>query len=244
MEILGIDIGGTGIKGAIVNTKKGILLTERYRVLTPNPATPEAISKIIYDFTKHFQWEGPIGCGFPSVVQKNIVKTATNIDKSWVNINLSELISSVTKCKTKVINDADAAGIAEMKFGSGKGNKGVVLIITVGTGIGTAIFVNGKLVPNIELGQIILNKEIAEKYISGKIKKDQNLSWKKWAFRFNEYIEYIEKLIYPDMIIIGGGLSKKSDNFIEYISANAKVEIAKLKNNAGIIGAALFAENK
>ena len=244
MEILGIDIGGTGIKGAIVNTQKGTLITERYRVLTPNPATPEAVSKIIYNFTKHFQWNGPIGCGFPSVVQKDIVKTASNIDKSWVNINLAELISRVTSCKTKVINDADAAGIAEMKFGSGKGNKDVVIMITVGTGIGSAIFTNGKLFPNTEFGQIIFRGDIAEKYISGKIKKDQNLSWKKWSFRFNEYIEYIEKLIYPDMIIIGGGLCKKSEKFIEYISANSKIEIAQLRNNAGIIGAAMYAETK
>ena len=242
MEILGIDVGGTGIKAAIVDTVKGKLLTERLRILTPAPATPEAISKVVFDITRHFKWDGIIGCGFPSVVRSDVVKTAVNVHKSWVNINLSKLIENTTKCKTKVINDADAAGLAEMKFGAGKNHQGVVMIITVGTGLGTALFTQGKLLPNTEFGQLIINDDIAENYISAKVKEEFDLSWKCWAMRFNKYIAVVENLFYPDLIIIGGGISKKPDKFITRISASADIKIAEFKNNAGIIGAALFAE--
>ena len=242
MKILGIDIGGTGIKGAIVDTSTGKLLTERYRIPTPIPATPKAISKVVNDIVMHFNWKGVIGCGFPSVVQNNIVKTAINIDKSWIDINLTKLIKKTTKCKTYVINDADAAGLAEMKFGVGRNNNSVVLIITVGTGIGTALFTKGKILPNSELGQIIFKNGTAESYISARVKNEKKLSWASWANRFNKYLIYIEMLFNPDLIIIGGGISKSSDKYVKLISAKAKIKIAKFNNSAGIIGAAIFAE--
>jgi polyphosphate glucokinase len=243
MEILGIDVGGTGIKGAITDTSKGILLSERHRILTPLPATPDSIANVINQLVSHFNWTGTIGCGFPSVVRNNVVQTAVNIDKSWVNINLAELISERTRCNVKVLNDADAAGIAEMKFGAGKDNKGVVLIITVGTGIGTSLFTNGVLLPNSEFGQVIFKESIAENYISAKVKEEQDIKWKFWVLRFNEYLAYIEKLFYPDLIIIGGGICKKQEKFFDKIVSDAEIKIAEFKNEAGIIGAAIFAEN-
>jgi polyphosphate glucokinase len=241
-EILGIDIGGSGIKGAIVNTKTGEMLTPRFRLVTPVPATPGSVVEVINEIVRHFEWKGALGAGYPGVVQNGIVKTAANVDSMWIDTRIEDLISKLTGCHATVLNDADAAGLAEMKFGSGKGHKGVVLLITVGTGLGTVMFSAGKLVPNIEMGHIILKGEDAEKYASDAARQNLNLSWDQWADRFNEYLARMEALLWPDLIIIGGGVSKNEELIRDRIKAKAKVVPAELHNNAGIIGAALAAK--
>jgi polyphosphate glucokinase len=242
-KIMGIDVGGSGIKGAIINTKTGELLTDRYRIPTPSQGKPDQIADVIKQIVEHFKWSGAVGVGFPAVVQNGVAKTAANIDKSFIGTNIENLISTKTNCAVKVINDADAAGQAEMKFGAGKDNKGVVILITVGTGIGTVIFTKGKLLPNTELGHIYLNRDReAELYASDATRQKYDLSWKDWAQRFDEYLNYLEKLFWPDLFIIGGGISKNEAKFQQYITVQTKVVPAQLLNYAGIIGAALAAK--
>jgi len=241
-KILGIDIGGSGVKGAIVDTKKGELLTERYRIPTPQPATPEAIAEVVGKIAKHFKWEGPIGAGFPGVIQHGIARTAANLDKSWIDKDLNKLFSNATGCKVHVVNDADAAGMAELKFGAGNGKKGTLLLVTVGTGLGTVIFSNGKLVPNLEMGHILLHGADAELYATDAARKKDKLDWDTWAKRFNEYLLRMEELVWPDRIIIGGGASKKGDKFFHHFTTKAKVVPAKLMNEAGIVGAAMVSK--
>jgi len=248
-KVLGIDIGGSGIKGAIVHTKKGKLLTERYRIPTPGKSTPENVAKVIKQIADHFNWEGPIGCGFPAVVQHGVARSAANIDDSWIGVNINELVTKETGCPTMAINDADAAGMAEMKFGAGKSHKGVVFLVTVGTGLGTVFFTRGKLLPNTELGHVLLNEQTAEEYASDAVRKRLDLTWEEWAVRFNEYLLYIEKLFSPDLFIIGGGASKKDDKYIDQFTVQAPIIPAKLLNQAGIVGAAraariFFKENE
>lgn len=242
MKVLGIDIGGTGIKGAVVDTVRGELVTERYRLDTPSPATPKAVVKKVVELVEHFGWEGPIGCGFPAAVKHDVVMTASNIDKSWIGINAAKKIKKKTGCPTHLINDVDAAGFAEMTFGAGKGNNGTVLVVAAGTGIGTALFTNGELVPNTELGHLPLHGDSAERYASNAVRKAEELSWEEWADRFNEYWELIEFLLWPDLIIFGGGVSKKSDEFIHLFNVKSNIVPAKMLNNAGIIGAAVGAK--
>ena len=239
MQILGVDIGGSGIKGAIVDVKNGLMLTERHRIETPQPATIEGIAKTLVDLVNHFNWKGKIGCGFPSVVINGCVKTAANIDKKWINIDAQKVFSEATKCEVTLVNDADAAGIAEVQFGIGKGMKGVVLLLTFGTGIGSALFTDGKLVPNTEFGHVLFHGDIAEKYVAASIRKNQELSWETWGKRLNEYLLHMEKITNPELIIIGGGISKKFEKYSQFISLKTKVVNATLFNNAGIIGAAL-----
>lgn len=242
MNILGIDVGGSGIKGAIVNTENGVLLTERLRLKTPQPALPDNVGKTIRTIVKNLQWEGPIGVGFPAAIQNGIVRTATNIDSSWIGANADKIFSETTKNPTITLNDADAAGLAEMNFGAGQNNKGVVILITVGTGIGTVIFSNGGLLPNTELGHIYLkNGLIAENYASDAVRKNEALKWKKWGQRFNQYLQTLEDLFWPNLFILGGGASKKFDKFSEVLSIRTKIVPAQLLNNAGIIGAAMAA---
>jgi len=241
-KILGIDIGGSGVKGAIVDTKKGKLITERYRIPTPQPATPEAVAEVVSKITKHFKWEGPIGAGFPGVIQQGIARTAANVDKSWIDVDLNNLFAKATGCKVHVVNDADAAGMAEVKFGAGNGKKGTLLLITVGTGLGTVIFSNGKLVPNLEMGHILLHGADAELYATDAARKNEKLDWDTWAKRFNEYLLRMEELVWPDRIIIGGGASKKGDKFFHHFTTKAKVVPAKLMNEAGIVGAAMVSK--
>jgi polyphosphate glucokinase len=243
-KILGIDIGGSGIKGAIINTKTGEMLTPRFRIETPSPATPVSVAGVIHQIVKHFEWKGPLGAGYPGVVQKGIVKTAANVDSAWINTNIELLITRVTGCPSAVVNDADAAGLAEMKFGAGVGHKGVVLLLTVGTGIGVVMFSGGKLVPNLELGHIMLRGGDAEKYASDAARQRDHLSWEEWAVRFTEYLARMEDLLWPDLIIIGGGASKKEEFILKHVHARAKLVTAKMHNNAGIIGAAIAAKKK
>ncbi len=240
-KILGIDFGGSGIKGAIVNTKKGTLKSKRYRIPTPDPASPEAVGEVIGRIVEHFDWKGPVGVGYPGVVQNGIARTAANIDKGFLNLNINRSFSRMTGCPVYVMNDADAAGLAEMKFGAGKGFKGVTSLVTVGTGLGTVMFAGGKLVPNLELGHIILKGDDAEKYASDAARKNEDLTWETWALRFNEYLGRLEDLTWPDLIIIGGGASKKDDKFFQFLNTRARVVPAELLNEAGIIGAALAA---
>jgi polyphosphate glucokinase len=241
-KILGIDIGGSGVKGAIVDTTKGKLLTKRYRIPTPQPATPEAVAEVIKQITDHFEWKGPIGVGFPGVIQHGVARTAANVDKTWIDKNLNELFSKATGCVVHVVNDADAAGMAEVKFGVGMGKKGTLMLITVGTGLGTVIFTDGKLVPNLEFGHLLLHGADAELYASDAARSNNKLDWATWAGRFNEYLLRIEELVWPDLIIIGGGASKHEEKFFPHLTTKAKVVSAKLMNEAGIVGAAMVSK--
>jgi len=243
MEILGIDIGGSGIKGAPVFTETGILLAPRHRIPTPQPAKPRPVANIVMEVTDHFNWQRPVGCGFPAAIRGGVALTAANIHKKWVGFNVAELFSKTTGCPVCVINDADAAGLAEMEFGTGKGRSGVVIIVTIGTGLGTALFTDGKLLPNAELGHIEINGKDAELHASDAARKRDKLSWKVWAKRFNKYLLMLEKLLWPDLFILGGGVSKKYDQFLPYLTVEAEVLPAKFLNNAGIVGAALAAQS-
>jgi len=243
MEVLGIDIGGSGVKGALVNTNTGELLTKRYRIPTPTPATPKAVAETIKTVVDYFAWKGKIGCGFPAIIQNGVARSAANIDNSFIGTDIVQLFSDQTGCQIHVLNDADAAGYAEMKFGAGRNSRGVVVIITVGTGIGTAVFTNGILLPNTEFGHLILdNQATAEVYASDATRKRDALSWKGWAKRFDKYLAYLEFLLSPNLIIIGGGVSKKMDKFLKYLNRRAEVVPGQLLNQAGIIGAALAVE--
>lgn len=241
MQILGIDVGGSGIKGAIVNTETGELVTERHRIPTPQPATPENIGETVKKLVDHFNYTGKIGVGFPAVVQNGVVLTAANIDELWIGLPINEFLSQKTACKVFALNDADAAGYAEVKFGAGKNFAGKILLLTIGTGIGTALFLNGQLFTNTELGHLFYKNSTIEKYAADAVRKNEELSWKKWGKRFNNVLAYFENLLYPDMFIIGGGVSKKMDKFQEYLEIKTPIKTAELLNEAGIIGAALFA---
>ena len=239
MKVLGVDIGGSGVKGAPVSTKRGVMLDERFRIPTPEGAEPEDVAEVVKQVAKHFKWKGPIGCGFPAVIQHGVARTAANVSNNWIGTDAARLFSDATNCPVKVVNDADAAGLAEMKFGAGKGLDGLVFIITIGTGLGTALFTDGVLVPNTELGHIELDCFDAESRASDAARKRDELSWEEWAQRFDHYLNAIEALFWPDLFILGGGASKKIDRFFEHLTVKAKVVPAKLKNEAGIIGAAL-----
>jgi len=241
MQVLGIDIGGTGIKGAPVEVESGKLAAERYRVPTPDSAKPKPIARVIKEIAAHFNWQGAVGCGFPAVVRHGVVFTAANIHKSWIGVNVEALFSEATGCPVRVLNDADAAGLAEMTFGAGKGQDGLVLLVTIGTGLGTVLFSNGVLVPNLELGHIEIDGLDAEIKASDAARKREKLSWKQWAKRFNRYLVTLEKLLWPDLIILGGGVIKKFDEFAPYLEVQARVLPAQLLNDAGMVGAALAA---
>jgi polyphosphate glucokinase len=240
MQVLGVDIGGSGIKGAPVDVKKGVLLGKRFRIPTPSSRKPKAIAETVGEVVDQFKWNGVVGCGFPAAIQQGVALTAANVDKSWIGTDAARLISQTTKCKTYIVNDADAAGVAEMRFGAGRKSTGVVLMITVGTGLGTALFTDGRLVPNCELGHIILHGKDAEQFASDAARQRKKLSWKTWGRRFDEYLNRLESLFWPDMMIIGGGASKKFDNYAGLLTVKAKVVPAQMLNDAGIIGAAIF----
>lgn len=244
MQILGIDIGGSGIKGALVDTQTGKMLAERYRLLTPKSAKPAPMAKTVSKLVTHFEWTGPVGCGFPAVVRNGKVYTAANIHASWIGADVENLFTEATGCPTIVVNDADAAGLAEMSFGAGRGHKGVVLLVTIGTGLGTVLFTNGELLPNSELGHIEIDCEDAELKASDAARKRDQISWKKWARRFDKYLTSLERLIWPDLIILGGGAVKNFADFSPYLTVNAQVVVAQFMNEAGIVGAALAVERK
>jgi polyphosphate glucokinase len=239
MQVLGIDIGGSGIKGAPVDIEKGEMLTERYRIPTPQPAKPKAVAQTVAEIARFYEWDGPIGCGFPAVVQHGVTRTAANVSNKWIGTDAATLFSETTGCAVKVINDADAAGLAEMAFGAGQGRMGVVLVVTIGTGLGTSLFTDGVLLPNTELGHIEIDCEDAELMASDAARTRDDLSWKKWGKNLNIYLTSLEALVWPDLIILGGGVSKKHKKFTPHLTVQAEVVIAESFNEAGIIGAAL-----
>jgi predicted NBD/HSP70 family sugar kinase len=237
MNVLGIDIGGSGIKGAPVDTEAGELVQERLRIATPQPAKPDGVAEVVRQIVKHFDWDGPVGITFPGVVVDGVVMTAANVHHSWIGVDAAELFGGAT-----VLNDADAAGIAEMRLGAGRGRRGTVVLLTLGTGIGSALFTDGVLVPNTEFGHIQIHGKDAEIRASAKAREEHDLSWDKWAKRLGEYLGHLEALISPSLIIVGGGVSKRSEHFVPLIEGvRAEIVPARLVNNAGIVGAAMAA---
>jgi polyphosphate glucokinase len=241
MQALGIDIGGSGIKGAIVNVENGELMSERIRIPTPQPSTPNAVGDTVAELVKQLQWDGVIGCTFPAIMKKGVAHSAANVDSSWIGTNAETLIAEKTGQKVRVVNDADAAGIAEIHHGAGVGVEGVVIMLTFGTGIGSAMFLDGKLLPNSEMGHLELRGKPAEHRASDRVREEEELSWKKWAKRVSEYMGYVEFLFSPDLFIIGGGASKKFELFAPYLEIKTRFVPATLKNEAGIVGAAMAA---
>jgi polyphosphate glucokinase len=241
MNVFGIDVGGSGIKGAPVDADTGELLAERVRVKTPHPATSQAILETAVEVVRQSGWDGPVGCGFPAVIKGGVVQTAANIDKSAIGFDMQGRLEQELGNPVRVINDADAAGLAEMRWGAGREEDGVVLMLTLGTGIGTSVFVGGRLLPNTELGHIEIRGEDAEHRASDSARKHDDLSWKKYAGRLDEYLHKIEDLLWPDLIVIGGGISKKSEKFFPHLTARTPIVRAQMLNEAGIAGAALAA---
>ncbi len=241
MEVLGIDIGGTGIKGAIVDTRTGELVTERFRLDTPNPALPKDVSLIIKKIVDHFNWKGRAGSGFPTPLAHGKSQSGGNLHESWKGVHVDKLFQKEAGIEFTVINDADAAAEAEMHFGAGKGKLGLVAVITLGTGIGSGLFFNGNLIPNTELGHVTYKNEPFEKYAADSIRKKEELSYSKWGKRLNKYFQHIELILSPDLFIVGGGASKKLNKFIDEIKISTPIIPAENKNEAGIIGAAMAA---
>ncbi|MGW0692012.1 polyphosphate--glucose phosphotransferase [Streptomyces sp. NPDC002738] len=245
MQIFGVDIGGSGIKGAPVDLDRGDLAQERHKVLTPQPATPKDVADSVAEVVGHFDWSGPVGITFPGVVTGGVTRTAANVDKSWIDHDARTLLGEKLGLPVTVLNDADAAGIAEMTFGAGRGRKGTVIMLTLGTGIGSAVFIDGQLVPNTELGHLELGGHEAEKHASTKAKEDEELSWHHWAHRVQKYLTHLEMLFTPELFIIGGGVSRKADKFLPLIEhVRAEMVPAELQNNAGIVGAAMAAAGR
>ncbi|MGW7575290.1 polyphosphate--glucose phosphotransferase [Streptomyces sp. NPDC054765] len=247
MKVFGVDIGGSGIKGAPVDLERGALTEERHKVLTPHPATPDAVADGVKQVVDHFGWSGPVGATFPGVVTNGTTRTAANVDKGWIGLDAAALLTSRLGGESggspvTVLNDADAAGLAEMRFGAGRGRTGTVIVLTFGTGIGSALFTDGRLVPNSELGHLELHGHDAEKRSSTKAKEDEALSWQHWAHRVQKYLTHVEMLFSPELFVIGGGVSRKAEKFLPLIEdISAEIVPAQLQNNAGIVGAAMAA---
>ncbi|MCL4139245.1 UNVERIFIED_CONTAM: hypothetical protein GTU68_025443 [Idotea baltica] len=245
MEILGIDVGGTGIKGAIVNIETGELVTERFRIPTPKGAKPGDMADVVAQIVEHFNWKGEVGCGFPAIINHGQVLTATNIHDSWKNVHADELFTKRTGLEFHIVNDADAAGLAAMTFGAGKDKKGTVIMITIGTGLGSGMFYDGTLIPNIELGTAPFRKNLNfEQYAADSVRKREELSYKKWGKRFNEFLNFVKFLASPDLIILGGGASKKIDRFKDQLDIDIPVVASQFENEAGIVGAAIASKRK
>ena len=245
MKALGIDIGGSGIKAAIVNTKTGELISERHRIPTPKPATPEAVAKTVKEMIDHFKWEKEVGCSFPTTIVNGKCIHSGNLSKKWLNVKVDKLFKKECNLPFFVSNDADLAGVAEVSLGAGKDKKGVIIVITIGTGIGSGLFYNGRLIPNLEIGKMLhTDGKIIEFYTADSIRKKEDLSLKQWAMRFDELLEYARVVFSPSLIILGGGISKRYDEFKKYLETDVKVKVAHFKNNAGIIGAAMYASKQ
>lgn len=246
--ILGIDVGATGIKGGLVDVRYGKLLTERHRFDTPQPATPKAMAATVQKLVDYFDYDGVVGIGFPAIVRRGVAASASNIDKSWIGTDICKTFEKKTGLQFYALNDADAAGVASMKFGAGKkyAKEGTVMMVTIGTGLGGALFVNGELMPNLEIGQIYLRnmKIVAEKYISNKIRKENDLDWDQFGRRFNEFLHHADFVFNPDLIVLGGGASKSFAFYEKHLKTHAKVQASVLKNTAGTIGAAVYAWEK
>jgi polyphosphate glucokinase len=244
MHILGIDVGGSGIKGAPVDTKTGELVADRIRIKTPDRAEPQPVGEVVAQIASSFDWKGQIGIGFPAPIKSGVAMMAANVSEEWVGTNADELFTKITGCACTMINDADAAGLAEMSFGAGRGRAGTVIMVTLGTGIGSAIFYRGKLLPNTEFGHIEIEGHEAEARASDAARQREDLSWKKYAKRLNRYLTTMEKLFWPDLFIVGGGISKEHEKFLPLLTIDVPVVPAQLLNEAGIIGAALAAQRE
>jgi polyphosphate glucokinase len=239
MTVLGIDIGGSGIKGAPVDIEAGALTDERFRLETPRPATPERVLPVLAEVAGHWKHKDAVGVTFPGIVRAGVIGSAANLHSDWLGVDAGALFTEHLGRAVTVLNDADAAGVAEVSFGAGRNVRGVVLLITLGTGIGSALFVDGTLVPNTELGHLELHGEDAELHASDRIREEKDLSWEKWAAQVQDYFQHVERLISPDLIVLGGGVSKKADRFLPYVRIGTPIVPAVLQNNAGIVGAAM-----
>lgn len=246
MEIVGVDIGGSGIKAGLIDTEQGLLLGERVRTGTPRPATPEAIAATVAEVLADCGGDGVgvVGVGFPAAQRDGVALTACNIEPSFIGTDLTRLFAESCGRPVAVINDADAAGLAEVRFGAARDRRGVVLVITVGTGLGSALCVDGKVVFNSELGQLELHGDLAERYASDAVRKREELSWKRWGARFDEYLHALEGLLHPELIVVGGGAAKKWDRYAAAFTVRTEVVPAALGNLAGIVGAALHARSQ
>ena len=245
MKVLGMDIGGSGIKAAIVDTKSGELISERYRIATPKPATPDAIAKVVQEIVEHFNWKKAIGCSFPTTIIDGKCIHSGNLSPLWKNIQVDDFFKTSCNIPFYVSNDADLAGIAEVNLGAGKGKKGLVIVVTIGTGIGSGLFYNGKLIPNLEIGKLLhVDGKIIEFFCADSIRKKEELTLQEWALRFDVLLQYIKTIFSPNLVVLGGGISKKYDKFKQHLSTDIKIKVAKFKNNAGIIGAAMYANKK
>ena len=241
MQVLGIDIGGSGIKGAVVDVVSGDLVSEHLTLETPHLAEPEEVLEVVEQLVQKFNWQGVIGCGFPAVIDDGHARTAANIDHRWIGFDVASELTSVTGCRCAVINDADAAGLAEMRFGAGLENAGTVLVLTLGTGIGSALFHGGELFPNLELGALPYEGSPIERYASAAVRSEQNLDWAQWAERLNLFFTHVESILTAGLIIVGGGVSRNHDKFLPLLETQAELAPAHFLNQAGIIGAACYA---
>jgi polyphosphate glucokinase len=239
-ELVGVDVGGSGVKAAVVDLNTG-QATGRIRVPTPQPPTPDAIAAAVADLVKQLPGSGAIGCTMPAVVESGIVRTATNIDKSWIGVNAATVVSRAADRPCVVLNDADAAGIAEARFGAARAHRGLVLMVTIGTGVGTALINDGVLIANSELGHIFVEDHLVDTWVSDATRDAETLSWKKWTQRLDSYLVQLHEIIWPELIVIGGGIVKHADKFLDRVDPGCEVRIAELGNLAGIIGAALAA---
>jgi polyphosphate glucokinase len=242
--VFGIDIGGTGIKGAIVDTTTGLLTTPRVRVATPKQSTPHNVAAVVRDLVTNAGWQGRVGAAFPAIIKGGVAKSAANVDPSWIGTNVDGVFSEVLGLDVSVLNDADAAGLAEVRFGAAKGVNGLVILLTFGTGIGSGMFVDGKLVPNTELGHLELDGHDAEDRAAASVKDSEDLSYKQWSKRVQRYMAHVEALFSPDLFIVGGGVSKDADRWVPLLDLATEVRPALLLNNAGIVGAAIAASER
>jgi polyphosphate glucokinase len=240
-QAFGIDIGGSGIKGALVDTTTGALLTSRVRYATPSPSTPDLVAEIVARIVSEAGWDGVIGATFPAVIKHGVALSAANVDPSWIGTDVDAVFTKATTGDVIVLNDADAAGIAEARFGAAKGVSGVVIMLTFGTGIGSALLVDGKLVPNTELGHLELDGYDAETRAAASVREKSGMSFKKWAQRVQRYLSHVERLFSPDLFVVGGGVSKEAPKWVPLLTLTAPVKPAQLLNNAGIVGAAVAA---
>lgn len=238
----GIDIGGTGMKAAPVDLTTGELAGDRYRIDTPQPAVPGAMADVVTELVEHFGWTGPVGVAFPTVVRHGIVHSAANISSEWIGVDVDALFTEASGCEVSVLNDADAAGLAEMRYGAGRGRTGVVIVLTFGTGIGSGFFVDGVLAPNSELGHLEVDGMVGERRAAASARSRDDLSWSEWAERVQRYLTEVVKLFSPELIIVGGGASKKPDKWVPLLDIDTEIAVASMANNAGIVGAALVQE--
>jgi polyphosphate glucokinase len=240
----GVDIGGSGIKGALVDLDRGDLAAERVKYLTPHPSTPEAVADVVARLVREAGWSGELGVTFPAIIKNGVALSAANVDKSWIDTDVDKVFTDITGCDVTVLNDADAAGVAEARHGAAKDVPGVVILLTFGTGIGSALLLDGQLVPNTELGHLEIDGHDAEKRASSAAKDNEGLSYKQWAKRVQRYLSTVEKLFTPDLFVVGGGVSKNADKWVPLLELRTPVRPAQLQNNAGIVGAAMAAHEK